>query len=111
MCRSLLLHKQLVAFVKEGAVGDLRGAVLDILASADSNADGSNSTSGISNELVAQLEAAMAAARPAATESDGLDGALAIGKVAARMVNVVVGVAALQLVKTVSGTVLQQVRL
>lgn len=85
-------------YVKEGTSGDLRVAVLDILATK-SGPDSS------SKALAAQLEAAMAAARP----TQEFDGALAIGKTAGRLVNVIVGVAALQLVKGVSGTVLHQV--
>lgn len=101
LCRRCC-SSQLLLFVKEGASGDLRTAVLEILQSKPGS-DGSSS----SEALAAQLEAAMQAARPAA--ADSLDGALAIGGVAGRLVNIVVGVAALQLVKSVSGTVLQQV--
>jgi hypothetical protein len=87
--------------VKDNTSGDLRSAVLDILSlKAGSSVD--------SEALAAQLEAAMEAARPASVGD--YDGALAIGKTAGRLVNVVVGVAALQLVKGVTGTVLQQVR-
>jgi hypothetical protein len=94
------LRLQLLSYAKEGTAGELRTAVLDIL-SANAGA-GSNSEA-----LAAQLKAAVTAARPASTEE--FDGALAIGKTAGRLVNVVVGVAALQLVKGVSDTVLQQV--
>lgn len=97
----MLLRLQLLSYVKEGTAGELRTAVLDIL-SANVGA-GSDSEA-----LTAQLEAAMTAARPASTEE--FDGALAIGETAGRLVNIIVGVAALQLVKGVSGTVLQQVR-
>lgn len=90
---------QLLVLVKDSTSGDLRSAVLDIL-SVKGGAGGSEA-------LAAQLEAAMEAARPAST--DDFDGALAIGKTAGRLVNVVVGVAALQLVKGVTGTLLQQV--
>jgi hypothetical protein len=72
-------------------------------------AAGSSSTGAADlSALEAQLEAAMTAARPAAA-GDALDGALGVGRLAGRLINVVVGVAALQLVKGVSGTVLQQV--
>lgn len=90
---------QLLLFVKDSTSGDLRSAMLDIL-SVKAGAGGSEA-------LAAQLEAAMEAARPAS--ADDFDGALAIGKTAGHLVNVVVGVAALQLVKGVTGTVLQQV--
>lgn len=90
---------QLLLVVKDSTSGDLRSAVLDIL-SVKAGAGGSEA-------LAAQLEAAMEAARPAS--ADDFDGALAIGKTAGRLVNVVVGVAALQLVKGVTGTLLQQV--
>lgn len=96
-CSSL----QLLLFVKEGTSGDLRVAVLEILQSKAGS-------EGSEEALAAQLEAAVEAARPAAA-TDGLEGALAIGGLAGRLVNIVVGVAALQLVKGVSGTVLQQV--
>lgn len=84
--------------MKDVISGDLRASVLDILQTKA----GSNGSS--SEALVSQLEAAMDAARPAAA-ADRLDGALAIGGLAGRLLNVVVGVAALQLVKGVSGTV------
>lgn len=94
---------QLMLFVQNNTSGELRTAVLDILTfRAGDTRD--------NEEVAAQLDAAMAAARPATPAADELESALAIGKVAGRLVNVVVGVAALQLVKGVAGTVLEQVR-
>lgn len=91
-------------FAKEETSGGLRTAVMEILSV---NTGGSSTAAGLA-DLEAQLEAAMAAARPAAA-ADALDGALSISRLAGRLINVVVGVAALQLVKGVSRTVLQQV--
>jgi hypothetical protein len=90
------------------------------LSSPDASSNGLN-ISGLLDELAASVDsvssslaegagaasAAMTAQRPASTLE--VDGALSIGKTAGRLVNVVVGVAALQLVKGLSGTVLQQV--
>jgi hypothetical protein len=95
---------QLLAFAKKSTSGDLRAAVMEVLSV---KASGSSTAADVA-DLESQLEAAMAAARPA-TAGDAVDGALSIGRLAGRLINVVVGVAALQLVKGVSGAVLQQV--
>lgn len=100
VCLSVAIM-QLLLLVKEGTSGDLRAAVLDILTVR---------TGGSGEDVAAQLEAAITASRPATPAMDEVEGALAIGRLAGRLVNVVVGVAALQLVKGVAGTVLEQVR-
>lgn len=121
LCQSLVavVLLQLLLFLRTSITGQLRPALLDILATAGGSsgaaAGGASSlaASAVSaDELAAQLDAAITAARAqmAGSGSGTVDGAIAMGDLAGKLVKIVVGVSALQLVKGLSETVLEQVR-
>jgi hypothetical protein len=104
------LFLQLLLGLQTSISGELRSCLLDSL-SQSSSTPGSASISMSEEEIAAQLATAIAEARKerAAAANEGLEGAIAAGKLAAWVFKAAVGVGALQLVKAGAGMGLERV--
>jgi hypothetical protein len=100
---------QLLVSLQSSIAGELRSCLLDSLSQSSTSSTASMSMS--EDELAAQLSTAIAAARKegAAAAIEGLEEAIAAGKLAAWVVKAAVGVGALQLVKAGAGMALERV--
>jgi hypothetical protein len=109
---ALILPLQLLLGLQTSISGELRSCLLDSL-SQSSSTPGSASISMSEQEFAAQLATAIAEARKerAAAANEGLEEAIAAGKLAAWVFKAAVGVGALQLVKAGAGMALERVSL